>query len=93
MKKENYTAILEFEITNITCGSEKVGEKLSLSEFGEYCPKKGLRGYSLLFLLDHPAHYRVSKIVMKGKNYIIPADRDKNYYPLTHPDLAKYIVK
>lgn len=92
MKKENYTSVLEFTITNPTNDMERVGERLELSMFGEYCPKKSARGYNLLFLLDHPKHYRVSKIIMKGIKYVIPADRNKNYYPLTHPDLAKYIV-
>lgn len=79
MKKGNTTLITEFEVIAPTNDMEVVGEKLALSKFGEYCPDNSLRGYSLLSLLDHPDHYRVSKITMKGKSYIIPADRVKNY--------------
>lgn len=79
MKKENHTAILEFEVVNPTDELETVGEKLSLSPYGEYCPERSLRGYALLFLLDHPDHYRVSKIIMRGLIYIIPEGREKNY--------------
>jgi hypothetical protein len=89
MKNQHYTTILEFEVIAPTCDIEVVGEKLTLSEFGEYCPDNSLRGYSLLSLLDHPLHYRVSKIVMKGVKYIIPIDREKNYIPKFHPDTMK----
>jgi len=92
MKKENHTAIIEFEVIAPTNEIETIGEKLELSQFGEYCPNNSLRGYSLLFLLDHTNHYRVSKIRMKGKNYIIPIDREKNWVVNTHPDKYKYRV-
>ena len=79
IREKRTTAITEFEIIAPTNELETIGEKLTLSMFGEYCPKKSLRGYSLLELLDHPAHYRVSKITMKGQLYVIPADREKNW--------------
>lgn len=73
------TAIIEFEVIFPANCIEKVGEKLKLSLFGEFCPDKSLRGYSLLFLLDNPMHYRVSKVKMKGRVFSIPSDRKKNY--------------
>jgi hypothetical protein len=75
MENKHYTAILEFEVINPTNDMESVGEILSLSSFGEYCPENSLRGYSLLFLLDHPKYYRVSKIAQQGISYTIPIDR------------------
>lgn len=92
-KKDHYTAILEFEVIAPTNDMETVGEILELSNFGEYCPEKSMRGYQLLFLLDHPDHYRINKIIMQGKRYIIPSDREKNWHPKSHPDHYKYIVK
>jgi hypothetical protein len=90
MKKSSYTAILEFEIIAPTNDLEKVGETLSLSTFGEYCPQKSMRGYNLLYLLDHPKHYRVSSIVMRGTVYIIPKGREQNYVPRFSKDTEKY---
>lgn len=91
MKQENLTTIVEFEVIAPTNDLETVGEKIVLSEFGEYCPEGGsLRGYSLLVLLDHSLHYRVSKIMMQGKTYIIPEDRKKNYKTGFHPETMKY---
>ncbi len=92
MKKDRYTAITEFEVIAPTNDLEFIGEKLKLSNFGEFCPDNGLRGYSLLSLLDHPSHYRVSKMTMKGKSYIVPADREKDYAPKFHPETYKYII-
>ena len=88
MEKE--TKIIEFEVIAPTNNMEKIGEKLELSDFGEYCPEASLRGYSLLFLLDHTLHYRVSKIMMQGKVYIIPANRKKNYSAERHPEEYKF---
>lgn len=79
MKKKYYTGIIEFEVIKPTNDMETIGEKLKLSQFGEYCPDNSLRGYGLLHLLDNPLFYRVSKIIMQGRVYIIPADREKNY--------------
>ena len=90
MKKDNETTILEFEVIAPTNDLEKVGETLALSPFGEYCPEGSLRGYNLLFLLDHTMHYRVSKIMMKGKTYEIPAERKKNYVTDMHPNSLKF---
>lgn len=90
--KKNYTAITEFEVIAPTNDLETVGEILKLSSFGEYCPDNSMRGYQLLHLLDHPLHYRVSKITMKGKSYIIPADREKNYSPKVWPESMKYYL-
>lgn len=92
MKQEHYTTITEFEVIAPTNDIEKVGWLLKLSAFGEYCPDNSLCGYSLLHLLDHPLHYRVSKIMMKGKVYEIPADRKKNYAPAYHPETMKYYL-
>lgn len=90
---ENACYILEFEVIEPTNDIERRGEKLSLTEHGEYCPEKGLRGYNLLFLLDHPSHYWVSKIVMRETVYEIPVDREKNWRPRTSPQLKKYILE
>lgn len=100
MKKDRYTAITEFEVISPTNDIETVGEKLELSMFGEYCPDASLRGYSLLFLLDHPSHYRVSKVIIQGVSYVIPKDREKdivstNLYYKDYLDFNKmpYVVK
>lgn len=90
MKKEHHTTIAEFEVIAPVHDAETVGEKLKLSAFGEYCPDNSLRGYSLLHLLDHPLHYRVTKIIMQGKTYQIPSDREKNWYPKIHPDHKRF---
>ena len=92
MRKDRYTAIIEFEVIAPTNDMEKVGEKLNLSMFGEFCPDNSLRGYSLLYLIDHPKHYRISKITMQGKTYVIPIDRKQNYAPTFHEEDAKYIL-
>ena len=57
------TGILEFTIMQAHNEIETIGEVLSLSFFGEYCPPNSLRGYSLEFLLTHPEFYKASKIV------------------------------
>lgn len=90
MKKDRYTAITEFEVIAPINDFETIGEKLSLSSFGEYCPDNSMRGYPLLHLLDHPLHYRVSKVTMKGISYVIPLGREQNYAPKFHPDTMKY---
>lgn len=92
MKQENHTAITEFEVIAPTNDIEVVGWKLKLSAFGEYCPDNSLCGYSLLHLLDHPKHYRVTKIMMKGKVYNVPADRKQNMAPTYHPETMKYYL-
>lgn len=80
IKENRYTAIIEFEVIKPNSHfAETKGEKLKLSMFGEFCPDNSLRGYSLLFLLDNPLYYRISKIVEKGKILVIPADRKQNY--------------
>lgn len=93
MKNENYTAILEFEVIAPTNDVEKVGEVLKLSHFGEYCPDNSMRGYSLLHLLDHPSHYRISKIISKGETFSIPAGRELDYLPRYFPETMKYYKK
>lgn len=90
MKKDAETNIVEFEVIAPTNDLEQIGEKLTLSKFGEFCPENSKRGYNLLFLLDHTMHYRVSKIMMKGKTYIVPADRHKNYVTDMHPNSLKF---
>lgn len=90
MEKENQTTIIEFEVIAPTNDMEKIGKKLELSDFGMYCPDGSLRGYSLLFLLDHTLHYRISKIMMQGKVYEIPVNRPKNYTAESHPDTFKF---
>ena len=90
MKKERYTTITEFEVIEPTNDIETIGEKIKLSAFGEYCPDGSLRGYSLLHLLDHQLHYRVSKIIMQGNEYEIPLGREQNWYPKIHPELKKF---
>lgn len=93
MKKEHYTAITEFEVIAPTMDEEKVGDTFKLSNIGEFRSEDGKIMHSLISLIDHPAHYRVSKIIMHGKKYFIPADREKNYAPKHHPDTYKYIVQ
>lgn len=92
MKSKYYTAILEFEVINPTNDLETVGEILSLSSFGEYCPENSLRGYSLLFLLDHPKYYRVSKIIQQGTIYVIPIDRKQNWVVDEVEESLKYKI-
>lgn len=92
MKNDNYTVITEFEVIAPTNELETIGEKLTLSIFGEYCPNQSLRSYRLLFLLDHPLHYRVSKIIDRGQSLVIPIDREKNYQPKLRPETMKYYL-
>jgi hypothetical protein len=66
MKKSNWTAITEFEVVKPTNEMETKGEKLKLSQFGEYCPDGSLRGYQFAFLLLHNKNYRPTKIVSQG---------------------------
>lgn len=91
-KKKDASAILEFIVTNPVDETEKIGEKLSLCLDGEYRPGKGFRRYNLIFLLDHPAHYRVSRILMKEIKYSLPENREKNWFPTTHPENIKFVV-
>lgn len=79
MKTHDYTAIIEFEVVKPSNADETIGDKITLNEFGEFNDENLRRGHSLLYLLDNPEHYRVSKLVMRGINYIIPLDRKKNY--------------
>lgn len=79
-KKDNATLISEFEIMNPAREGEVVGEKMVLNSKGEYSLSNGST-INLLFLLDHPAHYRISMVVMNGIQYVIPADREKNWFP------------
>ncbi len=90
MKKDPTTCILEFEVISPTNDLEKVGDKLTLDKFGEYLPANSKRGNNLLFLLDHTMHYRISKIMMRGTTYVIPADRKKNYITDVHPESLKF---
>lgn len=64
---DKYTAVLEFEVISPQHELEKIGERLKLSLFGEYCPDNSLRGYSLEELLIKPQHYRAKVIVQMGK--------------------------
>jgi hypothetical protein len=80
MKKQNYTAILEFEVIEPTNEIEYIGEKITLSAFGEYCPKKSMRGYSLLYLLDNPKYYRVSRIIERGDSITLDYSNNRMNY-------------
>jgi len=91
-KQKDASAILEFIVTNPVNDTEKTGEKLELCMDGEYRPRKGPRRYNLIFLLDHPAHYRISRILMREIKYSLPADREKNWFPTTHPEGNKFVV-
>lgn len=93
MKKENYTAILEFEVINPTGDGESTGDKYTLNFAGEYANESGTREMDLIFFLDHPAHYKASKIVSKGQTYLIPSDRQLNWMPEIHPDKYKFRVR
>lgn len=66
MKKSNWTAITEFEVIKPKSSMEKKGEKIKLTVFGEYCPDKSLRGYTLSYLLLNPKNYRPTEIVQMG---------------------------
>jgi hypothetical protein len=78
-KRASFTYIDEFEVIKASNDLEAVGEKLKLSQFGEYCPDNSLRGYSLIYLLDNPEYYRPCLIVMQGHGYVTAIDREKNY--------------
>ena len=91
MQKRWYTAITEFEVIAPINDIEIVGEKIALSTTGDFTPENNpCRWYSLLHLLDHPLHYHVSKVIMQGRCYVIPVDREKNFSPKFHPDTMKY---
>lgn len=92
MKKEHYTAITEFEVIAPRNDVEKVGDKITLSGNGYYLSEDNRRQYSLLSLIDHPLHFRVSKIIMQGVTFEIPADREQNYSPKFHPETMKYYL-
>jgi len=66
-KREQYTAILEFEVVKPQHELETVGERLKLSMFGEYCPDASLRAYELEELLTKPQHYRPKVIAQMGE--------------------------
>lgn len=94
MTKKQYTAIKTFMVVNPTSDFEQVGDEITLHETGEYRAKKtdALVGYSLLELISHSAHYRISEIIMHGINYVIPADREFNYKPNFHRETKKYYL-
>jgi hypothetical protein len=71
MKQQHYTAITEFEVIKPTNEIETVGEKLTLSMFGEYCPSNSLRGYSLKHLLSNSKNYKPTKIIQQGKRSFV----------------------
>lgn len=89
IKDEHYTAITEFEVIAPVCDEESIGDKLTLHE-GTYYSKNFRRSCSLLFLIEHPLHYRASKMIMCGKGYDIPSGRELNYAPSIHPETLKY---
>lgn len=64
--QKNYTAILEFEIIKPNNFQEKLGERLVLSNFGEYTKKESLMGYSLDELVLHPERFRPKVICQEG---------------------------
>lgn len=66
-RKEQYTTITEFEVVEPQYELETIGERLKLSNFGEYCPDASMRGYSLEELLTKPKHYRVKVIIQMGE--------------------------
>lgn len=88
---EHIPLVLEFEVIAPTRDSEVIGDIYRLDEDGYYV--RGLYSKSLLFMLDHPAHYRISKIRMQNHSYQIPRDREQNYFPTFHPDFNKYIAR
>lgn len=90
MRKDIYTAITEFEVIAPTNDMEKVGDKFELTVFGEFSSENGKQIYALIYLLDHPLHYRVNKIVMRGVSYIVPSDREFNYATKHHSVNFKY---
>ncbi len=66
-RKEQYTTITEFEVIKPQNEYETVGERLELSDFGEYCPKQSMRGYSLEELLIKPENYKPKVIIQMGE--------------------------
>ena len=73
MRKANYTAITEFVVLKPKDELETVGEKLRLSNFGEYCPDNSLRGYTLQELLINSENYKPSVIIEMGKTISLPS--------------------
>lgn len=67
MLNNRYTAILSFEVIKPSNELETAGEILQLSQFGEYCPEKSLRGYQLQELLMKPEYYQPKEIIQKGE--------------------------
>lgn len=92
-KRTNACLISEFEVVNPTNEFESIGLKFTMDVKGRYRVPGRILEYSLLFLLDHPLHYRISKVVMNGIQYVIPVDREKNWFPKTHPETYKFKVK
>jgi hypothetical protein len=70
--KNHYTAITEFTVIKSRKGDIwKRDEILYLSRFGEYCPRRSLRGYQLHFLLANPDYFQPSKIIQRGEEMIV----------------------
>ena len=95
-KDKTKTFIFQFELISPLCKTDKVGDKYDLIKEGDYeCNrlKRKIKTYSLLMLLEHPAHFRVSKVCLNGKVYQLGKGRQLNFMPTIHPDTYKYIVK
>lgn len=65
------TAITIFVVIKPLDELEMVGEELILTFFGEYCPERSMRGYSLFHLVTHPQNYCIKTIMQQGKIYQI----------------------
>lgn len=77
------TTILEFVVIAPQHELETVGEKLKLTEFGEYCPDNSFRSYELYELLAKPQFYRPWKLVKNGKEqfFVLPATIENQFLP------------
>jgi len=63
------TYIKSFRVIKPADELETVGEILTMSIFGEFCPANSLRGYSLYELISAPEHYEVYEIFQRGTTY------------------------
>ena len=92
-KDKSKSFILEFEMIAPLGIPDLVGDKYELKDDGDYeCVKnkRDVWSYNLLFLLEHPAHFRFSKVCLSGKVYSVSKGRQLNFMPTIHPDTHKY---
>lgn len=84
MRKSAYTSIIQFEIIQVARDGEKVGDKITLDEIGDYSHIELYRSYKLTYLLDNDLFYRVCVVMMNGKPIKLYTNRPKNYAKNLH---------